>query len=95
MTYWMPAASRGVRKDFYDLYFIAQQMPLDKLLDRAAEKYPLVRDFGTMVLEALADFSVADQQTPLETFPPVSWAEVRTFFVREVRRLGRQWFEGK
>jgi len=32
------AASRGVRKDFYDLYFIAQQMPLDELLERAKEK---------------------------------------------------------
>lgn len=68
-----------VRKDFYDLYFIARQMPLDELLERAKEKYPLVRDFGTMVLEALADFSVAAQQTPLETFPPVSWVEVRSF----------------
>lgn len=86
-------ASRRVKKDFYDLYFIAQHLSLDELLERGQEKYPTVRDFGMMVLEALTDFSVADQQAPIQTFPPVEWENVRTFCIREVQRIGRNWFE--
>lgn len=86
-------ASRGVKKDFYDLYFIAQHLPLDTLLDRAPDKYVGMRDFGVMVLEALVDFSVAEQQPSLLTTPPVSWAEVQAFCQAEVQRIGRDWFE--
>jgi hypothetical protein len=86
-------ASRGARKNFYDLYFIARHISLDEMLEQAKEKYPYVRDFGVMALAALVDFSVAEQQAPIETFPPVSWERVKEFFVQEVRRIGRQWFE--
>lgn len=86
-------ATRGIRKDFYDLYFIARQLPLDEMFERAKEKYPHVRDFGIMVLSALVDWSVAAQQPPIETFPLISWDEVKAFCTQEVRRIGRQWFE--
>jgi hypothetical protein len=86
-------ASRSARKDFYDLYFIAQTVPLETLLARSRDKYPDYRDFGLIVLEGLADFSVADQHTPIQTTPPVEWAEVRAFCRQEVQRLGKQWFE--
>ena len=33
-------AGRSFRKDFYDLYFIAQRIPLAELFARSAEKYP-------------------------------------------------------
>lgn len=88
-------ATRGARKDFYDLYFIARHVPLEDMLERAKDKYPYVRDFGIMVLAALGDFENADQDVPIESYPPVSWDEVKDFFVREVRRIGRQWFESE
>lgn len=86
-------ASRGVNKDFYDLYFIAAQLPLESLLERSQEKYPTTRDFGVMALRAMVDFTVADRQPPLQTFPPLGWAEVRAFFLQEARRIGQSWFE--
>ena len=46
-------AGRGVKKDFIDLYFIAQHLILDKLIGQGQDKYPTVRDFDTMVLESL------------------------------------------
>lgn len=46
-----------------------------------------------MVLTALADFSVADQEAEIETLPAVSWPKVKGFFTGEVRRIGRGWFE--
>lgn len=87
-------ASRGVRKDFYDLYFIVRQIPLEQLLERTTDKYVHHRDFAMMALAALVDFTVADQQPDLSTTPPVEWTQVRAFFRREAQRIGRDWLEG-
>jgi hypothetical protein len=44
------------------------------------------------VLEALVDFSIADQQPDPQMLQPVSWERVKEFFVTEARRLGEEWF---
>jgi hypothetical protein len=84
-------AGRGMRKDFYDLYFIASYLSLDELFARSAEKYPQSHGFGMRVLTALVDFDIADQQDEPSLLLPVGWDQVKTFFVVEARRLGRQW----
>ena len=84
---------RGARKDFYDAYFISRHIPLDRLLDQSPVKYPYTRGFGMMVLEGMADLDRADQQAPVETIPPVAWEMIKEFFVQELRRIGRMWFE--
>jgi len=86
-------ADRGARKDFYDAYFISRHIPLDRLLDQSPIKYPYVRGFGMMVLEGMVDFDRADQQAPMETIPPIAWETIKEFFVQELRRIGRLWFE--
>jgi hypothetical protein len=86
-------ADRGARKDFYDAYFISRQLPLDRLLDQSSTKYPYVRGFGMMVLEGMVDFDRADQDAPVEIVPPVAWNTIKQFFVQELRRIGRMWFE--
>jgi hypothetical protein len=86
-------ADRGARKDFYDAYFISRQLPLDRLLDQSSIKYPYTRGFGMMVLEGMVDFDRADQDAPVETIPSVAWETIKDFFVQELRRIGRMWFE--
>lgn len=86
-------AGRGTRKDFIDLYFIAQTIPLETLLERSREKFPYVRNFPLMSLQAMVDFDIAEKQAPIETNPAVSWTEIRAFFEAESRRIGKQWFE--
>jgi len=81
------------RKDFYDLYFIVQRLPLEDMLARGKDKYPYVRDFGMMVLTSLADFSIAEKQIDIQTSPAVTWQTVKQFFIDEIRRIGRDWFE--
>jgi hypothetical protein len=85
--------SRGARKDFYDLYFIAQQIPLEEMLHQGPLKYPYARDYEMMALTSLTDFDNADRDVAVETFERVSWEAVKDFFVAEARRLGRFWFE--
>ena len=83
---------RGMRRDFYDLYFMAAHITLSELFDRSAEKYPESRGFGMRVLTALVDFEFADQQDEPTLLLPASWEEVKAFFVAESRRLAREWF---
>ena len=86
-------ADRGARKDFYDAYFISRQLPLDRLLDQSSIKYPYSPGFGMMVLEGMVDFDRADRDASVETIPPVDWEAIKEFFVQELRRIGRMWFE--
>lgn len=85
--------SRGARKDFYDLYFIAQQVPLEEMLHQGPVKYPYTRDYEMMALTSLTDFDNADRDVAVKTFDRLSWEIVKDFFVAEARRLGRIWFE--
>ena len=84
-------AGRGTRKDFYDLFFIADYVSLDVLFDRSRDKYAHARDFGMQVLTAMVDFDIADQQEEPTMLEPVDWEEVKAFFQTEARRLGRAW----
>lgn len=87
-------AGRGLRRDFYDLYFLAQRFTLESLFERAKQKYPYSgpRDFPMIVMPYLNDFTNADIDKPVATLPPVSWEEVRAFFLAEAQRLAKVWF---
>ncbi|MBN1579809.1 MAG: nucleotidyl transferase AbiEii/AbiGii toxin family protein [Anaerolineae bacterium] len=86
---------RGSRKDFYDLYVIAQQMPIHDLLDRGAIKYPHARDFAMMALESMVLFDNADRDVQPDLLIDVPWERVRHFFIEQARALGERWFGGE
>jgi hypothetical protein len=84
---------RGTRKDFYDLFFIVDYVPLDELLGRSSDKYSHSRDFGMQALTAMVDFRNADQQEEPTMLAPAEWEQVKAFFRAEARRLGHAWFD--
>lgn len=84
--------SRGSRKDFYDLYFIAQQIPLPTLLQLGERKYPYARDFELMAIESLVLFENADQDHQPTLLIDVAWEEVCQFFIEQAQALGQSWF---
>jgi len=86
-------ANRASRKDFHDLYAIAQRIPLGDLLALAPTKYPSVRDFEAMVVRCLVYFERADQEKPLPLLQAVDWATVKAFFREQAVALGKGWFE--
>ena len=85
-------AGRGMRKDFYDIYCIAQHVSLDDLFAHIDAKYPNSRTFPMRTLTALVDFDIADQQEEPTMLSPVPWSEVKRFCQAEARRLGQTWF---
>jgi hypothetical protein len=83
---------RGSRKDFYDVYALAQQIPLQHLLARAESKYPYARDFALMAVESMVLFENADRDLQPDLLIETPWAEVRQFFVDQAQAIGKSWF---
>ncbi|MCG3212547.1 MAG: hypothetical protein FOGNACKC_06217 [Anaerolineae bacterium] len=84
--------SRGSRKDFYDLYVIAQKISLPTLLNLGETKYPYARDFELMAIESLVLFENADRDVQPTLFIDVAWEEVRQFFISQAQALSESWF---
>jgi hypothetical protein len=84
---------RGSRKDFYDLRFVAEHVPLPDLLARGQAKYPYTRDFGLMALESMVLFDNADRDLQPDLLIDLPWVEVRRFFVTQAQVIGRAWFD--
>lgn len=83
---------RGTRRDFVDLYSLIQHgTPLRRLLERAAEKFPQVRDFVMQALRALVYFQDAETEAMPRLVKPADWETIKAFFADEVTRLSREW----
>ena len=85
-------ATRGSRKDFYDAYFILQQVSLEDLLERGKQKYSFYRDFPLTTLKYMVQFDNADRDVQPDLLIPVEWDAVKKFFVQQAKRLGQNWF---
>ncbi len=83
---------RGSRKDFYDLYSLAEKIPLDELLEAGGRKFPGTRDFPLMALESFVLFENADRDVQPELFTDVPWPQVREFFEQQAQALAQRWF---
>ncbi len=83
--------SRAARKDFYDLYFICQTIPLREVLNRASQKYPSVRDFETQTVKRLIFFENADNESDPPLLQPVTWQAVKEYFILQAKEIGQGW----
>ena len=86
-------ATRASRRDFYDLYALAEHVPFRQLFDRAPEKYPSVRDFEAMVVRRMVYFERAEQEEMPLLLRPVGWETVTAFFREQAVALGSAWQE--
>ena len=84
---------RGSKKDFFDLYFLSQEvLGLEMILEAIPRKFSGVRDFPVQAIRALVYFEDAeDEETPRLLRPP-DWAGGERGFSEEVSRISRQWF---
>ena len=78
---------RGTRKDFVDVYFLMQHYSLSELLDFYAQKYPNHSFFRALL--SLNYFEDAEQQAMPKMQIPVSWEEIKSTIIAEVKKLQR------
>jgi hypothetical protein len=79
-------ASRGARKDFYDLYFICRDgLGLASAVEAFERRFESARPDLAHRLKALTFFDDAEREPEPILLRPVKWDEVRQYFEREVR----------
>jgi hypothetical protein len=83
---------RGSRKDFYDLYVLFRNIPVEALLEAGVRKYPHMRDFALMAVESMLWFDNAERDTSPELLEEIPWERVRAFFIVQAKQLGKLWF---
>lgn len=85
--------SRASRKDFYDLYFICQKIPLPEIFKQANVKYPSVRDFESQTTKRLVFFENAEQETDPVLLHEVKWGEVKKYFMGLAKSIEQSWLK--
>jgi hypothetical protein len=80
-------ASRGTKRDFVDLYILSKEYGLEQLLTWFQKKFAQTNYSKVHVLKSLTYFDEAEHDPMPDMLVPLSWADVRRFFVREVPRL--------
>jgi predicted nucleotidyltransferase component of viral defense system len=80
-------ASRGSRRDFVDLYVVAQQYGIPQLFDLFRRKFAQANFNLLHVRKSLAYFADAEQEPMPDMLVPLSWEEVKKFFLEQARSL--------
>jgi hypothetical protein len=81
-------ASRGARRDFYDLYFICKSgFSLVDLLGDFEEKFKSSHPDRYHRIRAMTYFDDAEREPLPSLLRPATWAEVRAFFESSVTDL--------
>jgi len=82
---------RGVKRDFIDLYFLAQIFGLEKILCLTKKKYAGFNKY--LACQALVYFKDAqgEKAGEVQLIKPLSWEKVKRYLEAEVKRVGREW----
>ena len=80
-------ASRGTRRDFVDLYAAANELGLPQLLELFHRKYAQARYNTVHILKSLTYFADAEKDPMPDMLIPLSWDEIKKFFLEEAPRL--------
>jgi len=78
---------RGTKRDFIDIYFLAQKFTLRKMFEYYQEKYALLEEREIMLKKALIYFKDADQEEMPEMLRQTDWGKIKKWFLNEVRNL--------
>jgi hypothetical protein len=80
-------ASRGTRRDFIDLYVVANEHGLASLLDLFKMKYARANYSEIHVLKSLTYFEEAERDPTPDLLVDISWEDVKDFFITQVPAL--------
>lgn len=84
-------ASRGIMRDFVDLYLISQKLGLENILTCARVKFADADYSETHFLRSLAYFEDADTANPPTMLVEWDWQAIKRYFESEVKRLSHKW----
>jgi predicted nucleotidyltransferase component of viral defense system len=77
---------RGNKKDFYDIYYLMQILPLDEIIRLFKEKFKQYEIFH--IIKSLTYFEDAENNAPPIVFDKtITWKKVKTEIVKAVKAL--------
>ncbi|MFA6295069.1 MAG: nucleotidyl transferase AbiEii/AbiGii toxin family protein [Candidatus Paceibacterota bacterium] len=80
-------SSRGTKRDFIDLYFIAKKIPMTSILELFEQKYATVKYNMMHIKKSMVYFDdTKDDPTP-NMIIPVEWEDIKKFFAEQVVNL--------
>ncbi len=83
-------ATRGLKRDFIDLYFICNSgYKLTELLSFYDRKYKNLASNIIHIQKSLVFFDDAEFEAMPKMINPVDWEDIKKFFVSEVKRLAK------
>lgn len=83
--------SRGIKRDFIDLYFICQKKYLlDRCLNFYQQKYPHGKENTFHIIKSLTYFEDAESGEMPEMIEPAFWPEVKKYFEKEAILLAKK-----
>lgn len=80
-------SSRGTKRDFVDLYMIAQKINLHELFTLFKRKFSLTPYNNVHILKSLIYFSDAELEPMPHMLVPLAWDTVKQFFISEIPKL--------
>ncbi|GAH93373.1 unnamed protein product [marine sediment metagenome] len=81
-------SSRGMKRDFIDLFFICKEViSLKNLLSLFKRKYKSVNYNMMHILKSLTYFEDAESNPMPRMTVPVSWQEIKSFFKKEIKKI--------
>jgi len=84
-------SSRGMKRDFVDLFFICKELiSLKSLLSLFKRKYKSVNYNMMHILKSLMYFEDAENNPTPKMIVHVSWQEIKNFFQQEIRKINNK-----
>lgn len=79
--------SRGAKRDFLDIYFLAQKYSLEQLLNFHQKRHVNLSERRLLIKKGLVFFDEADKDEMPCMFVDTNWNKVKEWMVKEVRSL--------
>lgn len=84
-------SSRGTKRDFTDLYFLAKEFSISEMLQFYDKKYSVLQPNKIHILKSLNYFVDADKDAnPSMVVKNYSWLEIKNYFNQEVPKIARE-----
>ncbi len=84
-------SQRGAKRDFYDLYFVLQDVPFRKVAENMVKRFGTDRVNPVLIGKSLVYFSDADVDPEPRLLgkekPPLKWDKVKKFFADNVQQM--------
>lgn len=77
---------RGAKRDFIDIYFLAQKYGLEELFGFYDKKFGNFREREIMLQKALIYFDAADKEYMPDMLVPADWKEIKNWFVTQIKK---------